>query len=66
MSYPGCGSTTYGTPPPACSLSQGIPARVVMERLGHSDIGLTLNTYSHVIPALRQEAADAMDRVFGS
>ncbi len=46
-------------------LSQGIPARMVMERLGHSDIGLTLNTYSHVIPALRQEAADAMDRVLG-
>ena len=47
-------------------LSQGISARMVMERLGHSDIGLTLNTYSHVIPALRQEAADAMDRVLGS
>ena len=42
---------------------QGIPARVVMERLGHSNIALTLGTYSHVIPQLRQDAADAIDRV---
>jgi integrase len=46
-------------------LGQGIPARVVMERLGHSNIALTLGTYSHVIPALHQEAADAIDRVLG-
>ena len=46
-------------------LCQGIAARVVMERLGHSNITLTLNTYSHVIPQLRQGAADAIDRVFG-
>jgi len=26
--------------------------------LGHSTISLTMNTYSHVIPALHQEAAD--------
>jgi len=47
-------------------LAQGIPARVVMERLGHSNISLTLGTYSQVIPALHQEAADAMHRVLGS
>jgi integrase len=44
-------------------LSQGVPARVVMETLGHSQISLTLNTYSHVIPALGREAADRMDRL---
>jgi integrase len=32
-------------------LSQGVNPRVVMERLGHSTISLTLGTYSHVIPA---------------
>lgn len=37
-----------------------------MERLGHSTINLTLDTYRHVIQALNQEAADALDRVFGS
>jgi len=46
-------------------LAQGIPARVVMDRLGHSNIALTLGTYSHVIPQLHQEAADAIDRVLG-
>jgi integrase len=45
-------------------LVQGVPARVVMEILGHSSIALTMNTYSHVIPSLKREAADAMDRVF--
>lgn len=46
-------------------LSQHIPPRVVMERLGHSTITLTMNTYSHVIAELNQEAADAIDRVLG-
>ena len=44
-------------------LAQGVPARVVMETLGHSQISLTLNTYSHVIPALGREAAARMDAV---
>jgi integrase len=45
-------------------LVQGVPARVIMEILGHSSIALTMNTYSHVMPSLKREAADAMDRVF--
>ncbi len=28
-----------------------------METLGHSQISLTLNTYSHVLPALQRDAA---------
>ncbi len=44
-------------------LAQGVPARVVMELLGHSQITLTMNTYSHVMPELRREAADSMDAV---
>jgi integrase len=44
-------------------LAQGVPARVVMEMLGHSQITLTLGTYSHVAPELQQEAADRMGRV---
>jgi hypothetical protein len=42
-------------------LVQGVPMRVVMEILGHSQISLTMNTYSHVVPALQQDAADRMD-----
>ena len=44
-------------------LVQGIHPRVVMETLGHSQISLTMNTYSHVIPVLKQEAARKMDAV---
>jgi len=32
-----------------------------METLGHSQISLTLDTYSHVLPALQQEAARQID-----
>ena len=42
-------------------LVQGVHPRVVMELLGHSQISITMNTYSHVVPALRKEAADQMD-----
>lgn len=41
-------------------LAQNVPARVVMEILGHSQIGLTMNTYSHVAPEVSREAADRM------
>jgi len=37
-----------------------------MEVLGHAEIGVTMNTYAHVLPVLRQEAADAMDELFGA
>jgi integrase len=40
---------------------QGVSARVVQEMLGHSSVTVTLGTYSHVLPALKREAADRMD-----
>ncbi len=45
-------------------LTQGVNPRVVMETLGHSQVSLTLNTYSHVLPALQRDAAAKMDAVF--
>jgi hypothetical protein len=39
--------------------------RVIMETLGHSQISLTLSTYSHVLPALQVEAAAKIDAVLG-
>lgn len=39
------------------ALSAGVYPKVVSERLGHADIALTLNTYSHAIPALQETAA---------
>lgn len=44
-------------------LKQGVHPKVVQERLGHSDISLTLNTYSHVLPSMQEEAADKMDEL---
>ncbi len=42
-------------------LVQGVHPKVVQERLGHSQISLTLDTYSHVLPTMQQDAADRMD-----
>jgi integrase len=43
-------------------LIQGVHPRVVMELLGHSQIAVTMK-YSHMVPALRKEAAEQMDAV---
>jgi integrase len=47
-------------------LAQDVPARAIMEVLGHAEIGVTMNTYAHVLPVLRQEAADVIDELFGA
>ena len=44
-------------------LVQGVAPRVVMETLGHSQISLTMDTYSHVMPVLQREAADKMEAI---
>lgn len=46
-------------------LEQGVPARVIMQTLGHSQISITLNTYSHVSPELSRDAADRMETLMG-
>lgn len=45
-------------------LFKGVHFRVVMEILGHSTIAMTMNVYSHVVPRIAREAADAMDTLF--
>jgi integrase len=48
-------------------LKAGINPKIVSERLGHSGIRITLDTYSHVLPTLQKEAADlAAKNIFGS
>jgi integrase len=42
-------------------LLQGIHPKVVQERLGHSTIVITLDTYSHVLPNMQEEAAEKID-----
>jgi integrase len=44
-------------------LSQGVHPKVVQERLGHSQISVTLDTYSHVLPTMQIEAANKFDRL---
>ncbi len=44
-------------------LQEGVHPKIVQERLGHADINLTLNTYSHVLPDLQLEAAEKLDRL---
>ena len=39
--------------------------KVVSEMLGHTDVAVTLNLYSHVTPTLQQQAADALDGLLG-
>ena len=46
-------------------LRAGVPVKVVSERLGHSAMGITLDTYSHVSPGMREDAAGKIDRAFG-
>jgi integrase len=45
-------------------LKEQVHPKVVQEMLGHSTITLTLDTYSHVIPDIQQEAAEKMDSIF--
>jgi integrase len=42
-------------------LQAGTHPRVVMERLGHSSIRVTLDTYSHVVGGLQESAAQRFD-----
>jgi integrase len=42
-------------------LQQGIHPKVVSERLGHSTIAMTMDTYSHVMPNMQKEAAQKLD-----
>jgi integrase len=53
---------TYAT----LALQAGVHAKVVSEILGHANIGITLDTYSHAIPAMQESAAETVAAlVFG-
>ncbi len=44
-------------------LSKGINPKIVSERLGHASIVLTLDTYSHVLPAMQTDATDQIEKL---
>jgi len=45
-------------------LKAGVHPKVVSERLGHYNIGITLDIYSHVLPGLQEAAAEKFDSIF--
>jgi integrase len=47
-------------------MAEGVNVKVASEMLGHADISTTLRIYSHVLPDMQGDAADAMDRLFGA
>jgi site-specific recombinase XerD len=46
-------------------LSSGVHPKIASERLGHATVGLTLDTYSHVIPGMQEDAVARIDAAFG-
>lgn len=44
-------------------LGKGVHPKIVSELLGHSDINVTLNLYSHVTPTMQQHAVDTLDEL---
>lgn len=40
------------------ALRAGVHPKVVQERLGHANISITMDTYSHVMPDMQESAAE--------
>lgn len=47
-------------------LQQEVNPKLVQERLGHSSINITLDTYSHVLPNMQKQVAQRLDVLFGA
>lgn len=46
-------------------LANGVPVKVVSERLGHATVQITLDTYGHVIPGLQGQAVSVFSQAMG-
>jgi len=44
-------------------IKEGVPVKVVSERLGHAHIAHTLQTYQHVLPGMQADAARTAERL---
>lgn len=42
-------------------MADGVHPKVVQERLGHSSIQLTIDTYSHVVPGMQERATERLE-----
>jgi len=46
-------------------LRQGVPVKVVSERLGHSTTSVTMDIYAHTLPNMQAEAVAKIDAALG-
>ena len=44
-------------------LSRGVPITVISKRLGHADISMTLNVYSHLVPEDEDKAIISISKL---
>lgn len=45
-------------------LAEGVPVKVVSERMGHANISITLEIYGHLLPNMQADSAEKMDVFF--
>ena len=45
------------------ALAAGVPAKVMSERLGHASVMITLDTYSHILPSMQEDAANSVAKL---
>jgi integrase len=48
------------------ALAAGVPVKVLSQRVGHADVGVTLAIYAHVIPGDDEDAARLADALFAA
>ncbi|MEA2511298.1 MAG: hypothetical protein QOJ59_785 [Thermomicrobiales bacterium] len=46
-------------------LAEGVHGKIVQERLGHSNIAMTLDLYSHVTADMQRQATNALEAAIG-
>ena len=45
------------------ALKNGVPVKVVQERLGHANPTITMNIYAHALPGMQADAAEQIARL---
>ncbi|HSD76329.1 MAG TPA: site-specific integrase, partial [Solirubrobacteraceae bacterium] len=48
------------------ALAAGVHPKVVQERLGHASVAITLDVYSHAVPAMQEDAAERVAALFAA
>jgi integrase len=44
-------------------IKEGVPVKVVSERLGHANVAFTMQTYQHLLPGMQADAARTVERL---